>query len=599
MNVFTVITIFLFQVAVVICKQETDKVPSVTTKIGTIIGTTKNVKVFGKQMNVERYQGIPYAEPPTGELRFSKPVEKKPFSAPFHATKPGNICFQLFMIPTGGSTVSEDCLVLNLFVPAERKESLPVIVHFHGGGFITGSSNYALADTLALHGEVIVVTVSYRLSLWGFLSTSDEQAPGNYGLWDQHLAIKWVHNNILAFGGDPSKVTIIGESAGAISVVVQSLYEGNKGLFQNAIAQSGSITIPTLALDDPKNAAEKLGKLVGCENAESGPLITCLRGVTAATLNETLNDFSNGLFTFPMPFVLSVDGEFVKEHPKAVLLSDTGTSSAGREFFSTVNFMSGIDAEEGIVMFGAMLGITDLENFKPNRTFYEENFIPMFLSLIFGPDPSDALKELFIQDYTDWTDPDDLEKRLHKLTAIISDFIFSVPLLETVSRHESLAEGRKGTYIYMFDIAPSSHALPTPSWVTRPTHCDELLYIFFDESGGILRYLGKEDFIPQPWEYDVAKYMINVWANFAKTGNPNKPTPVQMFWPPYTKETQQYLHMTRNMTSESVKSYLLALEFNLWTKVIPSVKQAINEAGSHATQTSSQDYCDKEGSCPP
>ena len=324
--------------------------PTVETKLGTIVGSVKEVDVFGKQTKVHRFHGIPYAEPPVGELRFQKPVPKKSLPSPYDASKHGNICYQVKMFPDEGMTYSEDCLNLNVYAPAKRTQDLAVMVWIHGGGLSCGASNYYLSDTLAAYGDVIVVTINYRLTVWGFLSTGDENAPGNIGLWDQHLAIKWVHDNIKSFRGDPNKVTVFGESAGGMSTTYQSLYGGNKGLYQRAIAQSGSLWVT--AIKDPKKDAIKLGKLVGCEQTESGSLVQCLQSLSADILDETMNNYTNGLFSVPVPFLPSIDGEFFKEHPRNLLLSEND----GRSFFSEIDFMSGLCGEEGVTMLSPFTG---------------------------------------------------------------------------------------------------------------------------------------------------------------------------------------------------------------------------------------------------
>ena len=327
--------------------------PTVDTKLGKIIGVEKTVNVFGNQMTVDIFHGIPYAEAPVGKLRFQKPVPKQSLTSdgtPFPATKHGNICYQMNMFPMEGLTKSEDCLFLNIYAPSARKAPLPVMVWIHGGGFMTGASDQYVSDTLALYGDVIVVTLNYRLTLWGFLSTGDAHAPGNLALWDQHTALKWVHDNIDAFGGDPNKVTIFGESAGGVSVTYQSLYHGNRGLFQRVIAQSGSLYKP--AMIDPKKDAQKLGNLMGCEQTESGALIRCLQELPANDLDQTMNNSTNELYSVPFPFQPFVDGIFFNNLPRDLLLFE----NEGRSFFSGLDFMSGICAEEGVIMLSPFTG---------------------------------------------------------------------------------------------------------------------------------------------------------------------------------------------------------------------------------------------------
>ena len=464
------------------------------------------------------YAGIPYAEPPIGNQRFRKPVAKQPFEEPYDATKLGNICYQIAIVPNGGATMSEDCLFLNIFAPVQRKAELPVLMFIHGGGFISGSSDPLIADTLAAHGGMIVVTINYRLSLWGFLSTEDEQAPGNYGLWDQSLAIKWLNNNIRAFGGDPGRVTIAGESAGSVSVVYQSLYEGNGGLFQRAIALSGSITAPLFVGADNKKDAQKLGKLVGCEDEKSATLIDCLRKVPGEKFSQLINDFSHGFMAFPMAFVPNIDGDFLKENPHDVLNGDSEKTSKGRDFFSTVDFLSGIDAEEGIQMLPVVLGGANPEKFKPSREVYEKELIPAAVSFALGNDAPDVIKDLLVHEYTDWSEPENDEKRRHKLVDIYSDLFFSVTLVDTIARHVALSRRKKGTYMFVLDVVPSVHLLPSPSWSVKATHGDELQYLFYGEDQEVWKFLGQDSYRPEPWETNFAKEMMNMWSNFVTTG---------------------------------------------------------------------------------
>ena len=514
------IAIVCFIVSLALVKSDNNiDPPSVRTKLGEIIGTIKTTNVFGDQMEVERYLGVPYAEPPVGDLRFRKPVPKRPFLEPFIAQELGAICYQVMSPIKHGYVESEDCLFINLYVPSKRRNNLAVMIFFHGGGFWSGTGNPYTSDTLATYGDVIVVTVNYRLSLLGFLSTGDEHAPGNYGLWDQQLAIRWVKENIAAFGGDAGSITIFGESAGAVSVVYQSLFEGNDGLFQRAISQSGSITARLAGEADQKKHAEKLGKLVGCDKMDSESLLECLRGIGADTLNATVNDFSNGFVTFPMPFTPRVDGEIIKEDPNDLLLSDSEKSAAGRAFFSSVDFLGGIDVEEGIMLFSFLMGIMDPQNFEPNRTYYEEYLIPKVLSFVFGEDAPQPIKDLVVHEYTDWTDPENMEKRRSRFIDIFTEIFFSLTLLDTVGRHETLTQGQKNTYMFVLEAEPSQHLLPSPTWCRRATHGDELQYVFFDDSGEMVKILpGRENYAPQDWEKDLAKDIMSMWTNFAKTG---------------------------------------------------------------------------------
>ena len=515
--------LFLVGVLRGINSEDVEEAPTVTTKAGTFLGTTKEVNAYGKNVKINHFFGIPYAEAPVDDLRFRKPVPKKVFTSPFDATKFGNVCLQVLLFPLSDEKTlkqSEDCLNLNIYVPAESKGDLPVMVWIHGGAFVCGAGQPYVADTLSAQGNVIVVTLNYRLTLWGFLSTKDEHSPGNYGLWDQHLALQWVHDNIKNFGGDAGRVTIFGESAGSGSVVYQSLYAGNRGLFQRAIAQSGSITAMWATSRTPKQDAEFLGKLVGCEQTDTGPLVECIRKASPDVLNATINDPTNGLLKINLPFLPTVDGEFIKESPKDLLLGNSPISADDRAFFASLDFLSGINAEEGLVALNSLVaGVGDAGEFEPNRTLFEEELLPFMVAYELDTELPQAVKDILIHEYTDWSDPEDMEKRRTKLVAVYSDMFFTIPLIETISQHNSLATNSKNTYMYLFDILPSTRAMPTPSWGKRANHADELLYVFFEESDGLLSFMaGREDFKPTEWDRQDSKYLITMWTNFAKTG---------------------------------------------------------------------------------
>jgi para-nitrobenzyl esterase len=200
---------------------------------------------------IRSFKGIPYAQPPVGDLRWKEPQPPQNWSGIRMADHFGNQAMQkriysdmIFRSPG----VNEDCLYLNVWTPAKSaKEKLPVLVYFYGGGFMAGDgSEYRYdGESLAIKG-IVTVTVNYRLGVFGFLAhpkltqESPHHASGNYGLLDQHAALEWVRKNIAAFGGDPEKVTIGGESAGSMSVSVQVASPLSKGLFRGAIAESGA-----------------------------------------------------------------------------------------------------------------------------------------------------------------------------------------------------------------------------------------------------------------------------------------------------------------------------------------------------------------------
>ncbi|NKE55565.1 carboxylesterase family protein [Lentzea sp. PSKA42] len=182
------------------------------------------------------YQGIPYAAPPVGELRWRSPRPVTPWTTPRDATKPGPACAQA--AGAGSPSSTEDCLYLNVTTPS-RHGRKPVMVYIHGGGNSYLSGEGFGARRLAVQGDVVVVTINYRLGFFGFFGHPDLPDSGAYGIEDQQAALRWVQRNAAAFGGDPRNVTVFGESGGAFDVCAHVTSPLSRGLFQKAIAQSG------------------------------------------------------------------------------------------------------------------------------------------------------------------------------------------------------------------------------------------------------------------------------------------------------------------------------------------------------------------------
>ena len=283
--------------------------PVVTTRDGTLRG----------QMlpgGVRAFRGIPYAKPPLGILRWKPPVPPTPWKGVRDAVRFGNRPMQNRVYSDmvfRSDTISEDCLYLNVWTPsASEDDSLPVLVYFYGGGFMAGDGSEPRYDgaSMARHG-IVAVTVNYRLGVFGFLALpaltkeSPHHASGNYGLLDQQAALRWVRDNIRAFGGDPSRVTIAGQSAGSMSVSAQMASPLSRGLFRAAIGESGS-AVGNLE-PRTRGQAEAMGlrfrQLAGASSLEE------LRKLPAATLLRLSAEKESPRFG------PDVDGYFLPESP--------------------------------------------------------------------------------------------------------------------------------------------------------------------------------------------------------------------------------------------------------------------------------------------
>jgi para-nitrobenzyl esterase len=297
------------------------------------------VEGLGRQASgVRVFKGIPYAAPPLGELRWRPPQPLKSWEGVRQAEKFGPRCMQH---PVFGDMnfrsdgMSEDCLYLNVWTPAKSaRDKLPVLVYFYGGGFIAGDGSEPRYDgeEMARRG-IVAVTLNYRLGLFGFMAhpelskESPQHASGNYGLLDQAAALRWVRENVAAFGGDPKRVTIAGESAGSASVSAQMASPLSRDLIAGAIGESGSVlsTMPAVPLAQAEADGTRLAAEVGAAS------LAALRALPAEKLMEATARQPFGRFP------IAVDGYFFTEPPRE-------TYAAGRQ--AHVPLLVGWNSEE-------------------------------------------------------------------------------------------------------------------------------------------------------------------------------------------------------------------------------------------------------------
>jgi len=278
--------------------------PVVQTRMGEIRG-----KLDGK---VRAFLGIPYAAPPVGDLRWRAPQPPVGWTGALDATKAGNQCPQT-RVRDQGVVGSENCLFLNIYAPDTPDKALPVMVWIHGGTFVVGSGSQYDGHVLAQKGHLIVVTINYRLGPFGFLANRslDGADPGhlsgNYGLLDQQAALRWVKDNIEPFGGDPGKVTVAGESAGAISIGLQLVSPAAAGLFEHAILESGPF-LHLSTLDQAETRGDQFAAKLGCSGSAE-----CLRSRSTA---EALNAIPASPISLGTPVWFPVvDGHLIPSQP--------------------------------------------------------------------------------------------------------------------------------------------------------------------------------------------------------------------------------------------------------------------------------------------
>ena len=471
----------------------------VKTANGTVEGITE-------QSGVHVYRGIPFAAPPVGDLRWKPPQPARNWAGIRSAAQFGPRCVQAAIYSDmifRSNGMSEDCLYLNVWTPAtSTRERLPVLVYFYGGGFVTGDGSEARYDGESMARKGIVsLTVNYRLGVFGFLAHPDltkespHHASGNYALLDQNAALRWVHKNIAAFGGDPDKVTIAGESAGSIAVSAQMASPLSKNLFAGAIGESGAAIAPTLPPVPLAQGEEEGTKFAASVGATS---LAALRAMPTGQIQEAAAKPP------AWRFASTVDGYFLRKLPVEVF-------AAGEHV--KVPLLVGWNSEESSAR--AILATSD-----PTP----EN-LAAALQRLYGDRAGDALKV-----YASST-PDDVWQ---VATDLASDRFIAYSTWKWASLHGK--SGGKPVYRYLFARPRpqmSAAAERTASGASAGTaapragprgavHAAEIEYAMGNLAANKV-------YAWTPDDEKVSEVMHAFFANFVKTGNPNGPGLPQ--WP--------------------------------------------------------------------
>lgn len=511
----------------------------VSTSLGPVLGK----KVCVQQRCVQAFLGIPFAEPPVGELRFARPVAKKPWEGLLRATEFSKPCFQrrgnVPQVPWQGDETesSEDCLYLNVWTPQNRSSGvpLPVMLWLHGGSYRIGSANLDLHDGSALagYGQVVVVSTNYRLGAFGFMNANVTDISGNMGLWDQYLALRWVHNNIAKFGGDTSRVTLFGESVGGASAGMLAQSPLCRGLVQRIIMQSVNPRWPLpMENDDGPSAVRRaldIAREVSClhnEAAEaiSADVIACLRNVPAEDIARAeLQIFSDHLFTF----VASFGDALVPIRPVAAV-------EQGR--ILPVDVMLGTNIREGAILFFVGSGTDGVPmNWTSSSGGIDVEFGRQYLAHEFATFPKtvvDQIIERYLGNLTERSSPRDV------FAAMVSaggDFLFNCPAVffaESFSRRLGVLLAYKFEHVALHSYWPEEF---------EASHSDEIQFVF----GAPLRHpdeYSKEDVL-------MSETMMAAWAAFAHTGRPDLQTGTA--WPNYDDGNRSYVTFRRGVAEVS------------------------------------------------
>lgn len=542
---------------------------SVVTELGNIIGEEKVVNFDGNSVHMRQFLGIPFAEPPIGTLRFEGPVEKAAFQEPLIAKSMSAVCYQnpdyfRNLVPDPDYVnQDEDCLYLNIFIPGQGEvnetQNLAVMIYTYGGDFQFGFQNTYNGEVFAGLNNIILVTFNYRLSVFGFLSSDENNKSGNYGLWDQHLAIRWVHDHIHHFGGNPEKVTIFGNSAGAASVIYQALYEGNQGLFQRVIAQSGSVNSPFAYDDHPSQAFLNIANKTGCLKNTRSRIIECLRTLTAANIQNSV--------TYLETFRPNLDGDFIKIRPSELFQNTTEMAWNLIKKLGKLDFIYGVTTGEGGMKIPDVDFLVSESGY--DKSTFENIIVPN--ALTYGKrKQSNVLHHAAIQQYTSWADPNNELTIIQNTVDLFSDVVFYAGIISAAKMHfDTMENGR--LYFYLFD-----HKSPfSDPRYQGASHTEELPYVF----GFPTEYASKYELANisiAEHEFDLSKKLMAYWTNFAKTGDPNNGTRTSSLtvWPEYDAVSQKYIRLTSNATSFPVETRMEANRMNFWNTNVPVLEKA-------------------------
>ncbi|XP_072428709.1 neuroligin-1 isoform X1 [Chiloscyllium punctatum] len=622
----------------VLCQKLDDTYPVVNTNYGRLRGIKKELsnEILGP---VIQYLGVPYAASPTGDRRFQPPEPPSSWSEIRNATHFAPVCPQnihgmlpdvmlpvwftanLEVIASYVQEQNEDCLFLNIYVPTEDVKRIskecarkpgkkicrkggplakkqaddlgdndgaededirdsgpkPVMVFIHGGSYMEGTGNILDGSVLASYGNVIVITVNYRLGVLGFLSTGDQAAKGNYGLLDQIQALRWISENIAFFSGDPLRITVFGSGAGAscVNLLTLSHYsEGNrwsnstKGLFQRAIAQSGTALSSWAVSYQPAKFARQLATKVGCNMIDTIDLIECLRTKQYKELVE--QDIQPA--RYHIAFGPVIDGDVIPDDPQ--ILMEQGE-------FLNYDIMLGVNQGEG---YKFVESIVDNEDGVSASDF--DFAVSNFVDNLYGyPEGKDVLRETIKFMYTDWADRHNPETRRKTLLALFTDHQWVAPAVATADLHSGFGSP---TFFYAFYHHCQSDMMP--AWADA-SHGDEIPYVF-----GV-PMIGATELFPCNFSKNdvmLSAVVMTYWTNFAKTGDPNQPVPQdtkfihtkpnrfeEVAWSRYSQKDQLYLHIG---LKPRVKEHYRANKVNLWLELVPHL-HSLNDISQYTSTT--------------
>ncbi|XP_075214428.1 juvenile hormone esterase-like [Lycorma delicatula] len=511
------------------------------------------------------FQGIPYAKPPIGSLRFKEPEPVEHWHTVIDATKESNSCLQKY--PSQNSSVegSEDCLYLNIYTtqfPDHNITLHPVMVFIHGGGFTIGSSSEKeLGADYLIEKEIVLVTFNYRLGALGFLSLDNNDIPGNAGLKDQLAVLKWVKAHISHFGGDPNNVILFGNSAGSASVVYHLLSPLSKGLFHKVIMESGSALNPWAFQEDPLQNSFKLGKILGTNTTNQYELANFLRNISPSDIASSQSkvilpqEVKN---CFSIPFVPSVETQksensFLRDYPEKLFEES--------KFFSVPTII-GTVSNEGLITLGAPDFMDyyndDFGRFVPDKLHLHQND-SQFQNI------TESIKQFYFNNLTNKGPLD--KQQIGNYVDLCGDVDFNIGIQKIIDF--LIKRTDIPLYVYKFTYE-GSHGLfkqflkkkwPTFKLPAGPAHSDEVGYLFYNAIFS--------NFTESTKENKIVEQMTSFWTRFATFQNPNEEVD-NLLWNATSEEKQTYLEIGSSINQKN-GSILSEKKQEFWDNIYNSV----------------------------
>ncbi|BFZ22960.1 hypothetical protein BsWGS_25999 [Bradybaena similaris] len=531
--------------------------PVIQLPLGRVQGTDKLAQA--SQKPYVAFYGIPFAEPPVNERRFKPP---QPFvgtgsDVVISSDKFRPACLQVW--PDPSKVMDEDCLYLNVFTPPDLTKTRKVMFWIHGGAFRVGDATQYIPSQLVTDKDVIVVTTQYRLGIFGFLTSQSGDA--NNGLRDQILALQWTKDNIHAFGGDATDITIFGESAGSACVSFLAISPLTKGLFTKAIMQSGTVLSgwalnrrPLLLLN---SVAEKLGCTSPLRQADSIQAIDCIRNKTVSellsvhTVGTSLVDRinTNNLF---LP---TIDGDLLPRSPDSLLANATYLRTNG---VLDRDYIVGFNNNEGMIIITLLPDPAAIDNITLSAA--AEEFIRAASSLTSSTAIDPSKLELLFYQYSYPRDADG-HTPIQNLLDVTTDVFYATATVR-FARALTKASNSTNVYLYLFDHYPQ---LINPDGPLRgSTHGLDLSYEF--DIGEITLLSRFYALPPQPSEKNLTELILTALSQFAKTGSPHGPSGQEpRDWLPYDREDEHFFRISLSPKSDE---HVFAKRMALWTDLV-------------------------------